>query len=46
VQPPPLALVIEVTAGVPEVVTVKEPAVPCVKVVLVALVIDGARLTV
>jgi hypothetical protein len=41
VQPPPLALVIELTAGVPDVVTLKEPAVPEATESVVALVIEG-----
>jgi hypothetical protein len=46
VQPPKAALVIDVTAGVPLVVTLKLPAVPVVKVVLAPLVIDGGPLMV
>jgi hypothetical protein len=42
VHPPPVAFVIEFTAGVPLVFTVKFPAVPLVKDVLEALVIEGA----
>lgn len=37
---------IEFTAGVPEVVTVNEPAVPCVNESLLALVIVGGLPTV
>src|ERR1700722_4505981 len=41
-QPPLLALVIEFTAGVPLVVTGKDPAVPAVKEALLPFVNDGA----
>lgn len=46
VHPLKAALVIELTAGEPEVATVNEPAVPWVNVVLAALVKVGAEPTV
>jgi hypothetical protein len=46
VQPPPVALVIDVTDGVPDVVTVNEPADPWVKVVVLELLIVGLTPTV
>lgn len=46
VQPLKAVLKIEFTTGVPEVVTVKLPAVPWAKPALLALVIDGGPPTV